>query len=151
MVKYTLVERPNRDLVVGGTIRVLGSTGKEGEMPEYKGLTINWAENGLSELAGEYSMFYDAQFKKEEDMSSNFENLKTVFDLEYEDAEEFWTDLARAAEGIRQHEALHRIDDAFGLNLAAVLLVGESEEPEDELAKKRSDKVTTIIGDKSDE
>lgn len=129
---------------------VLGSTGKEDEMA-----VMSWLDDGinpehLSRIVNSAAVGGYVN-KKEEDMSSNFENLKTVFDLEYEDAEEFWTDLARAAEGIRQHDALHRIDGAFGLNLAAVLLVGKAgEQPEDELAKKRSDKVTTTIGDNNE-
>lgn len=142
---------PYRITVEVGSKRygVLGSTGKEGEsMSEFDGI----------KLVGYPEVYFNGtrmggiiKSKKEESMSSNFENLKTVFDLEYEDADEFWSDLARAAEGIRQHGALHRIDDAFGLNLAAVLLVNKSEaSPEDELAKKRSERVSTIIGDNNE-
>lgn len=181
-MKYTLVERPNRELVACDTIRVLGSTGnmhfREG-MP-LGALPLNFripkevydahtsdncilskimaqqvqavsginAYNEKEEIMGLYE---DEGIRPPVSARSVFADLKTVFDLdiaEEQTPEDFFRDLHYAAEGIRQHEALHRVTDAFvpwAVTEVAEFLV------EDELAKKRSDKVTTIIGDKTDE
>lgn len=120
MVNYYLVERPDRDLLVGDTVRVLGSTGeKEDEMAVMPQFDVCINPEHISRIVNNFAVG-GYVYKKEEAVSvSNygiFEDLKTVFDLdiaEDQTPEDFFRDLHYAAEGIRQHEALHRVTEAF--------------------------------------
>ena len=92
-------------------------------------------------------------YKKEDKMADVFDDLKSVFGIgqDFENASDFYKSLHYAAEGIRQHDALHRVTDAFSYSDAVLDNLGRHVEWIEDDEAKTDSKTTTIIGGNEEE